>query len=108
MYYNHNLIPGFQQFVFKDIDTMLERFSSPQKAWEAVNKFRMKNGYGPLLQQKYRLVEYNEVIFHKPVKIKPIAIFGYRKNVREIARRLGLPCFVSAKKFYESLDKTRF
>ena len=103
MYYNHNLIQGFERFVFTDINKLLRKFSSPQTAWREVNKFRMKHGYKKLLMQKHRLVEYNEVIFHKPVEIKPIAIFGYRKNAREIAKRHDLPHFVTAKKFYESL-----
>ncbi len=102
-YYNHNLIPGFEKFVFKEIDQMLKEFSSPEKSWKAVNKFRTNASYEKLLKQKYRLVEYNEVIFHKSFKINPIAIFGYRKNAREIAKKLGLPHFVTAKKFWESL-----
>ncbi len=105
MYYNHNLIPGFEQFVFMSIDKMLKKFSSPEKAWDAVNKFRIKSLYGKLPRSKHRLVEYNEVIFNKPVKVKPIAIFGYRKKAREVAKKYGLPYFVTAKKFYESLEK---
>ena len=57
-----------------------------------------------LSKQKHKLVEYNEVIFHKPVSVVPIAVFGYRKIVKEVAKRYGLPYFVSAKKFYESLE----
>lgn len=105
MYYNHNLIPGFEQFVFISIDKMLRKFSSPEKAWNAVNKFRIKSLYGPLPRSKHRLVEYNEVIFNKPVKVRPIAIFGYRKKAREIAKKYRLPHFISAKKFFESLGK---
>lgn len=105
IYYNHNLIPGFEQFVFASINKMLNEFSSPKKSWREVNKFRVEALYKKLPKQKYRLVEYNEVIFHKPVKIKPIAVFGYRKNVRKIARKIGLPHFITAKKFYESLKK---
>jgi len=105
MYYNHNLIPGFEKFVFRNINQMLKEFSSPEKAWKAVNKFRIEHGYDKLPKQKYRLAEYNEVVFYKPVKIKPVAIFGYRKNSRKIAKKLGLPHFVTAKKFYRSLKK---
>ena len=75
MYYNHNLIPGFERFVFTDIKKLLRKFSSPQTAWKEVNNFRMAHGYKRLPKQKHRLVEYNEVIFHKPVKITPVAIF---------------------------------
>lgn len=103
MYYNHDLIPGFEKFVFKNIDSMLKKFSSPSKVWKEVNKFRMNAGHKELSKTKYRLIEYAEIIFHKPVKIKPVAIFGYRKNSREIAKKYRLPHFVTAKKFYESL-----
>jgi len=104
-YYNHELIPGFGKFLFKDIGKMIKKYPSPMSAWNDVNKFRMANGHARLPKQKYRLVEYNEAVFHKNVKIKPVALFGYRKNARKIARKVGLPHFVSARKFFESLRK---
>jgi len=104
MYYNHKLIFGFERFVFKDINKLLKRFSSFEKLWKEVNDFRVKHGYAALPKQKRRLAEYNEVIFYKPVSIKPIAIFGYDKKSREIAKELGLPHFVTAKLFWKSLN----
>jgi hypothetical protein len=103
MYYNHNLIPGFEKFVFKDINSLLGNFPSLEKVWEKVNEFRVSNGHLALSKQKHKLIEYNEAIFHRPVKIKPVAIFGYKKIAKEVAKKYGLPHFVSAKKFYESL-----
>lgn len=104
-YYNHNLIPGFKQFVFKDISKLLASFPSLSRVWTGVNKFRKANGYKQLPKQKHKLVEYNEVIFSKQVKIKPVAIFGYHKNSRQIAKKHSLPHFTTAKKFYESINK---
>ena len=104
MYYNHKLIPGFEKFVFKDIQSLLKKFPSLDKVWKEVNEFRLIKGHKELSKQKHKLVEYNEVIFHKPVSVVPIAVFGYRKIVKEVAKRYGLPYFVSAKKFYESLE----
>ena len=104
MYYNHKLIPGFEKFVFKDIQSLLKKFPSLDKVWKEVNEFRLIKGHKELSKQKHKLVEYNEVIFHKPVSVVPIAVFGYRKIVIEVAKRYGLPYFVSAKKFYESLE----
>jgi hypothetical protein len=46
------------------------------------------------------LAEYNEAVFLKPIKIKPIALFGYRKEVRALAKKYGLKYFKSAKDFY--------
>ena len=103
MYYNHNLICGFEKFVFKDISKMLKEFPTLKKVWKEVNKFRVNAGHKALQKQKYRLIEYNECIFHKPVKIKPIAIFGYKKISKDIAKKYNLPCFRNAKEFYNSL-----
>ncbi len=103
VYYSSNLLSGFEKFVFKDVNKMLKKFPTLKKLWKEVNKFRTNAGYSPLSKQKHRLIEYNEVIFHKPIKIKPIAIYGYRKIARQIAKKYNLPHFVSAKKFYESL-----
>ncbi len=103
LYYNHHLIPGFEKFVFKDFESMLKTISSPKDGWKKVNAFRKKNGFGVLQKQKYRLVEYNEIVFQKPVKIIPIAIFGYRKESKELAKKLGLKHYISAKAFYETI-----
>ncbi len=105
VYYNHKLIPGFERFVFKDFNKMIKKVPSPAIAWKLINKFRKNKGYNELKKQKYRLVEYNEAVFHKPIKIIPIGLFGYRKEAREIAKKLNLPCFISAKKFYQSLNQ---
>lgn len=103
IYYNRTLIPGFEKFIFKDFQSMIKKYSSPEKAWLAVNKFRKNNGYNELQSQKFRLVEYDEAVFHKPIKIKPIAIFGYRKETSLVAEKLNLPHYVSAKHFFKSL-----
>lgn len=99
-YYNHTLIPGFKKFIFKDFNEMIKKVPSPKIAWKEVNRFRKKNGHPFLEKSKYRLVEYNEIIFYKKIKIKPIALFGYSKETKRIAEKLGLPHFTSAKQFY--------
>jgi hypothetical protein len=101
VYYNHKLIDGYKKFIFKDIRLMLRKFNSPSNAWKAVNEFRKKNGHVSLPKSKYRLVEYNEAVFLKPIKIKPVALFGYRKKSRTLANKYGLKHFNSAKDFYE-------
>jgi hypothetical protein len=100
-YYNHQLIPGFEKFVFSDIADLLKKFPALEKVWRAVNEFRVAQGYAPLPRSKHKLIEYNEVIFHRPVAIEPVAIFGYRQKAREIAKQFNLPHFVSAKQFFE-------
>jgi hypothetical protein len=103
MYYNHNLICGFEKFVFKDINKLLDEFPTLEKVWKEVNNFREDAGHKRLPRTKHRLIEYNECIFHKPIKIEPIAVFGYKKIAREIARKYNLPHFRTAKDFYNSL-----
>ncbi|MDP3027604.1 MAG: hypothetical protein Q8N63_07910 [Nanoarchaeota archaeon] len=105
VYYNHTLIPRFEKFIFKDFNKLKKRFPTLVSVWKEVNKFRELNGYKPLSKQKYRLVEYNEAVFYKPVKIEPVAIFGYHKEARKIAKKLELPYFVTGKNFYEALNK---
>ena len=105
VYYNHTLIPGFERFIFKDFKKLKERFPNLESVWKEVNKFRESNGYKPLSMQKHRLIEYNEAVFYKPVKIIPVAIFGYRKEATRAARKLGLPHFATAKKFYDALNR---
>jgi hypothetical protein len=104
LYYNHNLIPGFEKFIFKDYKTMLLKIKSPRVAWRLVNDFRVKNNFDKLPKEKYRLVEYNEIVFTKPIKIKPIAIFGYKKESRNLAKKLKLKHYISAKSFFNKMS----
>ena len=105
MYYNHKLLPGYQKFVFRSFAKLIKKFPSLDIVWREANRFRVNAGYKPLPDQKRRLIEYNEVIFHKPVNIKPVAVFGYRKIAQDVAKKYNLPRFVTAKKFYESLNR---
>ncbi len=101
LYYSHKLIPSYKKFIFNNIDMMTKEIPNPKIAWKEVNKFRMSAGHKKLSKQKYRLVQYDEVIFHKTIKIEPVAVYGYTKKARIIAKENGLPCFSSAKKFYQ-------
>ena len=101
VYYKHKLMDGYKRFIFKNINLMLKKFSSPQSAWEAVNDFRQRHGHELLPIPKRRLVEYNEAVFMKPIKIKPVALFGYREQAKKLADKYGLKHFKSAKNFYE-------
>ena len=103
VYYRHKLMDGYKRFIFKNIGLMLKKFDSPKSAWMAVNDFRRKHGYETLPKSKYRLVEYNETVFLRPVKIKPVALFGYRKLAKKLATKYGLKHFASAKDFYRRL-----
>ncbi len=105
IYYNYSLIPGFKKFIFKDFNKLKEKFPTLDKIWDEVNKFRISKGYKQLKKEKHRLIEYNEAVFHKTVKITPIAIFGYRKNARAAAKRLNMPFFISTKQFYSKLKE---
>lgn len=102
LYYNRKLISGNEKFIFKNLNGVLKNFKSPKDAWKKVNDFRKKHGYPRLPNSKFRLVEYNEAVFHKPINITPVALFGYSKKSRNLAKRLSLLHFKSAKDFYKS------
>ena len=102
-YYNHTLIPGFKKFIFSNFNEMNKKIPSPKISWEKVNKFREKNGYSRLEKSKHKLVEYNEAIFYKKIRIKPVALFGYIKETKRMAKKLGLPYFTSVKQFYKKV-----
>ncbi len=104
VYYRHKLMDGYKRFIFKNIGSMLKKFDSPKSAWKAVNDFRKKHGHAVLAKSKYRLVEYNEAVFLRSIKIKPVALFGYRKQARELANKYGLKYFKSAKDFYGRVE----
>jgi len=104
-YYNHQLIEGFDKFIFKNFNAMVKRFPTPDDTWNTVNKFREKSGYKKLANTKKRLFQYNEAVFHSDVPIKPVAIFGYKKEARLKAKELGLEYFRSASEFLKKYGK---
>jgi hypothetical protein len=103
IYYNHKLIPGFEKFIFKTFEDLVEVFPTPQLTWEEANMFRKNHGHKELSKSKYKLVEYNEIVFIKPVHIKPIAIYGYKKEAKDMAKELGLPHYKTTKEFFEKV-----
>jgi len=105
IYYNHNLIKGSEKFIFKNSNEMKKIFKSPKQTWLKINQFRLKNKLTELPKSKFKLVEYNEIIFQKTIKIMPVAIFGYSKKTKEIAKRFNLPHYKSAKSFYKKIAK---
>ncbi len=105
IYYNHDLLPGFEKFIFKTFNDLIKKFPIVEDAWQGVNKFRVKHNYKKLSRQKYRLVQYNEAVFFRQIKVCPVAIFGYKKEVRIMAKKLNLPHFRSAKEFYSKTVK---
>lgn len=101
LYYNHSLIPGFEQFIFKDFDSLFKKYSSLGDVWKAIHKFRKQNNCPGLLLSKYRLIEYNEAVFERPISIEPVALFGRSKKGRGIAKKYGMPYYKTAKEFYK-------
>lgn len=99
-YYNNTLIKGWEMFSFKTYNDMIKKISSPEIAWKKVNTFRKKNKLKELPETKFKLVQYNEIIFNRPIKITPIAIYGYTKESRQMAKKLNLPHYKNAKEFY--------
>jgi hypothetical protein len=102
-YYNHALIPGYEQFIFDSFKKMIAKISSPDVAWKKMNVFRTKAGFTELPMSKFKLVEYNEAMFERPITIVTVALFGYGKEIRLKAQTLDIPWFRSAKAFYDSL-----
>jgi len=100
-YYNHQLIEGYERFVFDDIAALVAAFPAPEIAWKSVNEFRLSKGHHVLPLSKYRLVEYNEIIFFRPIKIRPVALFGYHDMPKDLAKKYGLRCYRSAAEFYK-------
>jgi hypothetical protein len=102
-YYTRDLIKGFEGFMFHDFRSMTKRFASPEDSWTEVNEFRKEAGYRSLPRSKYKLVEYNEAVFHSPVKSNIVAIFGKNRNAKALAEKNHLLWFPSAEEFYRTV-----
>ncbi len=65
------LIRGFGKFLRPSIKDMLDKFSCPANAEDALNEFRQSKGH-----KKTQTSGYNECSFFRPIQITPIALFG--------------------------------
>jgi hypothetical protein len=106
IYYNHTLIPGFENFIFKNFLELISQCPTVETAWKKVNVFRKIKGYPILQDSKKRLLAYNEAVFEKPIKIEPVGLFGRNKLCRKIARDYKIPYYRSARDFYQKMAKT--
>ena len=108
LHYNVLLIKDFMQFASDSYEEMVEKFKSPQNTinpddiLHLVNRFRIEQWREPLALSKRKLVEYNEAIFLRPVKVKPVAIYGDNTVSRSLANEYGVPHYTSAQEFYQS------
>lgn len=105
-HYGRSLIPEYNDFLFKDPAEMLKEFPSPDVAWARVNAFRAVHGLTPVPESQKKLALYNEVIFHRPIIVEPVALFGMPElvpHLRERAVALNLRVFPSAQEFYEKI-----
>lgn len=112
-HYNVHLIEDYMNFASISYHEMLEKFKdddweiNPDHILHLVNDFRISKWRTPLSKDTQKLVEYNEAIFLRPVKISIIAIYGDQENLhyQAIAKKYNVPHYSSAKDFYESIDK---
>jgi hypothetical protein len=109
LHYNVKLIDDFMNFSFKSYKEMYEKLKNndwlidPNDVLKLVNKFRISKWIKELDKSKRKLVEYNEAIFLRPVKINPIAIFWDIDNpyYKEISDKYSIPLYKSAEDFYK-------
>lgn len=104
-FYQRNLIQWYEKFKCRCYGDIIEKYPNIQAVLDAVNKFRIKNGFKALPEDKVRLIKYNEAVFQEPVKIKPVAIFWTNERSKQVAKNFGLLHFNSAKFFYESIEQ---
>lgn len=110
LHYNMSLIDDFMRFAYASYEEMVDALQnntweiSPQDVLQLVNDYRASKGRGELPQDKIKLVSYNEAVFLKPVKIKPIALFGDMSDAvcHYLSKKYQLPLYASAKAFYEA------
>ena len=112
LHYNVHLIEDFMDFASTSYQDMVEKFKdnkwdiNPEHILHLVNNFRISKWWDPLPQEKQKLVEYNEAIFLRPVKITIVAIYWDKNNFqyKEIAKRYWVKHYDTAKEFYESIS----
>ncbi len=91
--FGSDFLPGYEQFVFPDIKSMIRVFPTSQHAVKALNQFRSAHGLPAFSQER----AYSEICFEDEIKIEPIAIVGKSPEV------YGL-CWKNKIKRYDSVE----
>ncbi len=108
LHYNVKLIDDFMEFAFSSYEDMYHKLKNPswiidpEDILTLVNNFRVNKWISLLEPSKKKLVEYNEAIFLRPVRINPVAIFGDKNNeeYQKISHTHNVPHYSSAEDFF--------
>lgn len=92
--FGSDFLPGYEQFVFPDVKSMIQVFPTSQHALKALNQFRSTHGLPAFSQER----NYSEVCFEDEIKIEPVALVGKSPEVYGI-------CWKNKIKRYDSVEE---
>jgi hypothetical protein len=89
--YGSNFLPGYEKFVFPEVESMTAAFPNSQAALDALNMLREAHGLDRVHEDK----SYNEICFEKDVRFKPVALVGDSPEIVRIGLERKLPIYAS-------------
>ena len=104
-HYNHNLINGFERFMFPTFEQMIDTLHNPSDAFRIINTFRAEHGWIALNEEQRRLLTYNECVFTKPVHVKVVGLYGTSEEAYRLAQKHNLPLYKTAEEFFTTGQK---
>jgi len=101
-HYNRNLISWYEKFQCQNYDQMIQKFWNNNIILEEVNKFRVQNWFKEIPEEKKKLIQYNEAVFHEPIWIKIIWIFWNNINdyTKQIISHFWIKIYKDAKECF--------
>lgn len=100
--YGSSFIPGHEQFLFDDLESMQAEFPSSGIALEKLNYFRAEHGLNPIEGRAY-----NEVCFEGQTPIKLIALVGASQEVRRLGEENRIRTYSSISNYLGAVQRKR-
>lgn len=89
--YGSDFLPGHEQFIFPDYDSLVRNFPTATKALKELNMLREAHGLSSMNQTK----AYNEFCFEKDIVIKPRALVGTSDEIKKLSENHELQRYSS-------------
>lgn len=101
-HYSRNLIPWYEYFKCKDYSDMIEKFWDINHLLEEVNTFRQNNWFAEIPWEKIKLIQYNEAVFHEPISIEIVGVFGkhINQNIKSKINELWIKIYNTAEECF--------
>ena len=96
--YHSTLIPGYERFIYTDVNDMFKTFPKSADAIAELNAFRKEHGLDPIIEKS---AAYTECCFEREITTMPIALIGNSEEYYTVSLEHKLLLFSTFKTYLD-------